>query len=386
MMNKIGGISMNIYLKNVLRGFIDKRSDIELTHATREGAEFLVVDLDQDDMPEIVICFKEKGVNYIGVLAKRENKWVLEEIKEDDDEDGNGIKGFVDAIENDKLGIDAIGNTFKLEELFNKLEARFISIINEEMYFGNIVLNRKKDDGFDNEVLNLEQADVFGTGLPDTIYLVGDRPYGEASQLVEDLQLIIKEGSTGQNIEIDLPVKKGYYPTLFVKDFTGDKRNDILVTVYTGEEGGGINSYLYTFENNRPILIFDSERFNEQNTGLVEYKDNYKVEITVDNPPKKYILDVSQSDDEYLVKIYDKDGNLIEESYGEILGLNSLNPVDYQNSGIYNLDAIQRIIGPELTDTLGLLETFLVWDKVAKEFKPFIQYVSLYGKPSTTKR
>lgn len=380
MINKIGGIVMNIYLKNVLRGFIGRKNDIELTCVTREPAEFLVVDLNQTGMPEIVICFKEKGVNYIGVLAKREDKWILEEIKEDD-EDSKGINGFVNIIEHDKLGIDAIGNTFELKELFNKLQVRFISIINEEMYVGNIIVNRKPDEEFENEILSLEQDDVFGTGLPDAIYLVGDRPYGEASQLVEDLQLIIKEGSTGQNIEIDLPVKKGYYPTLFVKDFTGDKRKDILVTVYTGEEGGGINSYLYTFENNRPILVFDSERFNEQNTGLVQYKDNYKVEITGDNPPKKYILDVSEEDDEYLMKIYDKDGNLIEEAYGEILGLNSLNPVDYQNSGIYSLNAIQRIIGPELTDTLGLLETFLVWDKGAKEFKPFIQYVSLYGKP-----
>lgn len=368
---------MNIYLRNVLRGFISTTNEVELGNNMRETPEFLIVDLDKDDMPEIVVCFTDGERNYIGIFKRIDGNWELVEIREDGETENEGFKTLLVSTENKEINVETIGEKFNLEDVFGRYEARFISIINGDFYYGRV----KKDEKKVQEVIDLKQADVYGSGLPDTIYLLGNRPYGEASQLVEDIKLVINDGSTNQSLDIKLPIKKGYYPTIFLEDFTGDKRKDILVTVYTGEEGGGIESYLYTFEKNTPILIFDSSQFNEKSTGLVEYQDNYKVKIKSNNPKAQYTLDVSDKTDEYLTSVYDEDGNLLKETSGEILGLNTLNPVDYQKSGIYNLDAIQRIIGPDSSITLGLLETFLVWDRVAKEFKPFIQYVSLYGNP-----
>lgn len=372
---------MNIYLENVLRGFITNNSYVELNERMRDAPDFLLVDTDQDDMPEIVVCFREDEEDYIGILKRKSGLWILKEIKKDKEEDDEGIRSFIRTTESKKLKTDAIGDVFNFKEVFDEEQIRFTSIIDNKIYYGSIDINRQEGMA-DQEILDIKQADVFGSGIPDTIYLIGDRPYGEASQLAQNIKLMVKGGSTDQVIEVSLPQTKGYYPNLFVGDFTGDKRKDILITIYTGEGSGSINTYLYTFENNEPKIIFDSDTYNEKSNGVVEYKEGYKVKVTTQNPPTEYMLDVSENDSEYISKIYDEDGNLIEETFGEILGLISLNPIDYERSGVYSLDAIQTITGPDGKDTLGLLETFLVWDRVAKKFEPFIQYVSLYGKPA----
>lgn len=370
---------MDIYLENVLRGFITNNSYVELSERMRDTPDFLLVDIDQDDMPEIVVCFREDEEDYIGILKRRLGLWKLEEVKKDD-QDNDSMANFIRTIESEELTTSSVGDIFNLKQIFSEDQIRVTSIIDNKMYYGSIDINRQNNME-DQEILDIKQADVFGSGIPDTIYLIGDRPYGEASQLAQDIRLMVKEGSTDQVIEVTLPVTRGYYPNLFIQDFTGDKRKDILITIYTGDGTGAINAYLYTFDNNQPTLIFNSETYNEKSSGLVEYKDKYKVQVTTENPPTKYMLDVSENDSEYISQIYDDEGNLLEDTFGEILGLVSLNPVDYERSGVYSLDAVQRIVGPDGRDTLGLLETFLVWDRIAKKFEPFIQYVSLYGRP-----
>ncbi|MEG0711856.1 MAG: VCBS repeat-containing protein, partial [Niameybacter sp.] len=75
----------------------------------------------------------------------------------------------------------------------------------------------------------------------------------------------------------------------------------------------------------------------------------------------------------------DENGNLRRATEGTLLGLTSLNPIDYDVNGEFNLASVQRVIGISNLDTLGLVETYLAWRNATNRFEPFMQYLSVLG-------
>ena len=231
----------------------------------------------------------------------------------------------------------------------------------------------------DKEVINFAQADVTGDGIPDNIYLVGNRPRPEMPGYFEDVGLRVV--SDGRVYEIDFPYGNGYGPVLFVGDLTHDGIADILVNIFASGGGGFLTSYAYTFVNDQPSLLVDSKTFNDLQRGTVIYQDNYRVRIETLRPPRVYTIDISDRGPEYLNQIYNLDGTLIRPTEGTLLGLITLHTVDFDVNGEYNLSAVQRAIGLSNLDTLGLLETYFAWRPAISRFQPFAQYFSILGQP-----
>ncbi len=231
----------------------------------------------------------------------------------------------------------------------------------------------------DKEVINFAQADVTGDGIPDNIYLVGNRPRPEMPGYFEDVGLRVV--SDGRVYEIDFPYGNGYGPVLFVGDLTHDGIADILVNIFASGGGGFLTSYAYTFVNDQPSLLVDSKTFNDLQRGTVIYQDNYRVRIETLRPPRVYTIDISDRGSEYLNQIYNPDGTLIRPTEGTLLGLITLHTVDFDVNGEYNLSAVQRAIGLSNLDTLGLLETYFAWRPAISRFQPFAQYFSILGQP-----
>ena len=231
----------------------------------------------------------------------------------------------------------------------------------------------------DKEVINFAQADVTGDGIPDNIYLVGNRPRPEMPGYFEDVGLRVV--SDGRVYEIDFPYGNGYGPVLFVGDLTHDGIADILVNIFASGGGGFLTSYAYTFVNDQPSLLVDSKTFNDLQRGTVIYQDNYRVRIETLRPPRVYTIDISDREPEYLNQIYNLDGTLIRPTEGTLLGLITLHTVDFDVNGEYNLSAVQRAIGLSNLDTLGLLETYFAWRPAISRFQPFAQYFSILGQP-----
>jgi|GEM_PF-671319 len=231
----------------------------------------------------------------------------------------------------------------------------------------------------DKEVINFAQADVTGDGIPDNIYLVGNRPRPEMPGYFEDVGLRVV--SDGRVYEIDFPYGNGYDPVLFVGDLTHDGIADILVNIFASGGGGFLTSYAYTFVNDQPTLLIDSKTFNDLQRGTVIYQDNYRVRIETLRPPRVYTIDISDRGPEYLNQIYNPDGTLIRPTEGTLLGLITLHTVDFDVNGEYNLSAVQRAIGLSNLDTLGLLETYFAWRPAISRFQPFAQYFSILGQP-----
>ncbi|SHJ16359.1 hypothetical protein SAMN02745176_02618 [Lutispora thermophila DSM 19022] len=227
-------------------------------------------------------------------------------------------------------------------------------------------------------VLDFKMGDVNGDRIKDYIYLIGDKPFGDESPARSNIRLMVVDGYTKKRIIIRLKEDRGYNPTLFLGDFTGNKVDDILISIDSGGSGATGFYYIYTFENNIPRKIFDFEAFDEDFDYDVNYLDNYKAEVISKANNKRYILDLTYKGQKYLSEIYNSDGTLKEPIIGWVDPLSGLHPIDYQRNGTYELYAEQLIAGRYHADGLGYVQTSLKWN--GKSFVTFYQTVGIPGE------
>ena len=226
-------------------------------------------------------------------------------------------------------------------------------------------------------VVDYARGDVNGDGKLDEVFLIGEKPSGEDSPFVDNIEIFIKAGATDKYTRIKIKENSGYNPTLFLGDFTGDRVDDILVSIDSGGSGAIGYYYIYSFLNNEAREIFDFMEFNEKYKIDVEFKNNYRVEVINRTLKKKYLIDISNKGKDYLNEIYNKDGKLKEPIEGFVNPISGLYPIDIQRDGIYGLYILQQISGRYRADGLGFVETFMEWDK--EKFVPMTQMVSVYG-------
>ena len=509
---------MKCYFCNVLRGFKSKDASIDLECRVRQTPNFVLVDIDQDAMPEILFTYMYDDEKYIAILKRKDMKWYFMDTMPESEHKTIGLGNLVNTIENSSITPALVGEVVELEQLFGEENQPFVAFINDMAYHGIVIQPTREDSKtskdanstvdlinltleqlqsitnpqlppvekvnteqaqkalqqnvttpitsitetdqvvnagmqqildllnltpeqfqaitsgqlqapenintqqaqealdqniitpitsinetnqvvneegqspiangnntadyqavLDKEVINFTQADVTGDGMQDSIYLVGDRQTGNSTDRIRNMGLRVQTG--GKTLSVDFPYGDGYSPILFVGDLTANGIPDVLVNIFASGSGGFITSYIYTFENEQPRLLFDSKTFNENYTGKVIYEDNYKVRVITNRPRWQYTIDISDRDRAYLATIYDSNGKLRQPTEGALLGLSSLNPIDYDVNGEFNVSAIQRVIGIGNMDTLGLVETYLRWRGATNRFEPFMQYLSVLGRP-----
>jgi hypothetical protein len=224
-------------------------------------------------------------------------------------------------------------------------------------------------------IVSYARGDVNGDRIPDNVYLTGIKTSG--SQFTQNITLVIQDGMTGRFTSIPLSENAGYNPTLFLGDFTGDGVDDILISITTGGSGGIMYHYIYSFTNNTAQLLFDFNVYNEQYKYDVTYKDNYKVEVISKKNNKKYIIDISYKQADYLNEIYDENGKLKKPINGFVNPISGLYPVDFDSNKVYELLAYQKIAGRYNADSLGYVLNTLKWKD--NMFVLDNQYVAIFG-------
>ncbi|TLS35310.1 VCBS repeat-containing protein [Pseudalkalibacillus caeni] len=208
-------------------------------------------------------------------------------------------------------------------------------------------------------VVAFAKGDVNGDNVPDNIYVTGFKA-SEVS-IVQNMALVIQDGATGNFLRIPLKESTGYNPNLFLGDLTGDGVDDILISIPTGGSGGTTYNYIYSFVNNTPRLLFDSDVYNQQYQYEVTYKDNYKVEVVSKINNTRYLIDLSLRGPEYLNEIYDTNGKLKMPINGWVDPISGLYPIDLDSNKVYELLAFQQIAGRYHADSLGYIQNRLKW-------------------------
>jgi hypothetical protein len=224
-------------------------------------------------------------------------------------------------------------------------------------------------------IVSMQRGDVNGDRIPDNVFLTGvitpDSPF------IQNITLAIQDGRTGAFTNVAIKENAGYNPVLFLGDFTGDKVDDILISIASGGSGGFMYYYIYSDRNNVPRMLFDYNIFNEYYQYDVNYLDNYKVEVVNKTSKIRYIIDITYKGTQYLSEIYNSNGKLKAPISGFVNGLGGLYPVDFDSNGVYELLGFQKVAGRYNADALGYLQTSLSWNGQA--FVPFDQNMAVPG-------
>lgn len=227
----------------------------------------------------------------------------------------------------------------------------------------NGVISLKKNLVSKRDLLAMQKADVTGDGIPDKVYLYGSKSSEAISSFVDNISIVIEDGYSRKITTITPEFNAGYYPVLFLGDFTVDGVNDIKLSIDSGGSGGYGYIYIYSCINNTPKEIFNFNQYNALYQYRVDYLDLYRVQVYNANHEKIFILDVSYKGNEYVSQYYDEFGMLKAPIQGEVLSVSDLIPfMQSEKLNTFELLAYQRIIGPVNSDILGYIENVLSWD------------------------
>lgn len=208
-------------------------------------------------------------------------------------------------------------------------------------------------------LLMIKEGDVSGDGIPDRVYLYGNKTGDSVSSFVDNISILIEDGFTGMISTITPSFNAGYNPGIFLGDFTADGVEDIKLSIDSGGSGGYGYFYIYTYSNNTPKEIFNFNQYNALYQYRVDYTDLYKVEVYNYNHDKLFVMDVSYKGNDYVSQYYDEYGILKMPIQGDVLAINALMPI-IQNE-----------------DTLGYIQNVLSWD--GEEFYSTRMSVAIQG-------
>lgn len=246
--------------------------------------------------------------------------------------------------------------------------AIFILILITTLLFNvNGLADNRKDEqellsqieaGDNLEVITIKNYDITGDRINDKIALIGERSFKE-STFTDYLIIAVLDGKTNNILQASYNNFAGYKPELVIRDFNGDKVNDVLISVSSGGSGGFDYHLITTFNNNKVVTLFS----DDNNRGVRvkgKYIDSFKAVLDFENLVDDVSIDLSFNRENYIKnEIYTEGGALLKETAPYSYPFSKLEAVDIDNDGTYELKGYQKIIGTDITDTISGLET--IW-------------------------
>ena len=219
-----------------------------------------------------------------------------------------------------------------------------------------------------------------GYGIMDTVYLYGQFD-GPPGIYADNITLVIRDGRTTKSTTVHLKNNAGYNARLFLGDFNKDGVPDIMISMDTGGSGGYRIFYIYSLRNNRLRELFNSDHYDDKYEFEAHYENFHKVRVESSQLNVLFIIDIGTKGFDYLSQFYNSNGLLKNPVQGGVLGIGALFPINTTNRNNYfDLLAMQRIIGPTNSDTLGYVENLLSWQDI--EFISNRLTVSVFGVDS----
>lgn len=205
-------------------------------------------------------------------------------------------------------------------------------------------------------ILDVKTGFITNTLTEEKAILVGVYPMKD-SGYVEDLELIINPKDQKPIVQ-KLPYS-GYALSLFLGDFNGDGKDDIMVRGAFGGSGGYGVAAVYTYKDNGLIQIFSPESFRESYPCYARYLNDYEVEVVCPKTNQKFLIDMHARPSIYLNVVYTPTGKAIPNNQPIVSDLNTAYPVQTVYNPIYELLVQQRIIGVSNADTLGAIQSMV---------------------------
>lgn len=228
-------------------------------------------------------------------------------------------------------------------------------------------------------IIDIKSGSVIESGKEETVILKG-KYLSEDSNYIEELVIIIKDDNY---VSREYPIKiTGYNFKMIIDEFSSNEKEDIFIYGETGGSGGYAIAILYEYNDNKLEELFNAETFSEKYKCIGKYLEKDKIEVICPLIEKKYILDISSINKEYLNQIYNKDGKIITNEDPTISYVNKVELVNSLEGELINLLIYQRIIGINNSNTLGMINSMVSLKN--KEIKILDKYITSNGEDIST--
>lgn len=201
------------------------------------------------------------------------------------------------------------------------------------------------------ELVQTLKADVLGDSNIDEVSLLAKK-HPESSVYFESMKLSVKDGKTGKVYTHDL--NGGYEPVLFLGDFNGDKKSDLMVQSDTGGSGGVRAVNILSIKDTKFVSLMNSDDAEYNLTFNYDFKDNFKTSIVNENTKSTFELDLKGLKTDLIKsEAYSKDGKLLKKDMGWTDGMKYAFPADLNGDGVYELLCNTSILGESHVDKLS---------------------------------
>lgn len=206
-------------------------------------------------------------------------------------------------------------------------------------------------------VLNETSADIDGDGNGDEIRVFGKKP-SDTEEYASEINISVRFSKSGFTKKTNTTVLNGKAHELYIYDFTGDGKNDIMISVPDSGTQGTITTAIFDFSHSIPENIFSAS----DNLGAkikMKYSDDFIINATL-NGKQNFSINLSKRADELINSgIYTSERKPAGSNIPQITKYCSLSASDKDGNGIYSLSGKQNIIdknGTVLCEVTSYLE------------------------------
>ncbi|MBK1810165.1 hypothetical protein JHL18_05885 [Clostridium sp. YIM B02505] len=210
--------------------------------------------------------------------------------------------------------------------------------------------------GFGNrQIIEVKEGDITGYFSQDKAILTGEYPYVETT-FTNNIELIVQPRRKKRPSLVKVPFS-GYYFQLFLGDFNGDGRDEILVRGSFLEVRGYAVGAIYAYSDGYLEKIFDHEIFTSSYPFKARYLDNYKIEVESLPLKERYLIDISGRPREYLDLLFDPTGKVKNNVSPAISPVIDVDPVKSIYNDTYSLIIKHNVLGIDNDDIFAIIES-----------------------------
>ncbi|NEU04489.1 MULTISPECIES: hypothetical protein [Clostridium] len=229
---------------------------------------------------------------------------------------------------------------------------------------------------YNKNIISVKNGYVTGKSEGDLVLLMGC-PFEEDSNYYESVDVVIQQKRMSEET-MHLNIK-GCDLDLDLINVTESDKQEIMIRGVLGGEVAHLIAYVYKYEDGTLTEIFNYNSFYEKYEFQARYLDNYNIEIFCEETKKKFVLNISDSNDEYLNLIYSRNGKALGNNAPYISAINAIYPVKQVGKNYNSLLIQQIMIEPSNEHMLGIIETLLDIDEYGK-MKVIYQSIMKTGK------
>lgn len=205
------------------------------------------------------------------------------------------------------------------------------------------------------KIIKTVYADVNGDGYKEKVVLSGillEKDY----DYFKEISIMI-EFEEGRKKELTLK-ERGTNFNIFTLDVTNSKSDEILLIGDYNQYGAFGTIKIFKYENDNLDLIFNNKTCDNKINYKTNYLQDYKIEIVCENTNEVYVVEINNTNKNYVSNTYTENGTIIDNIKNNITyNIESIFPIKLPNKEHYSLLIQQGFRVEENIEKLGSVQT-----------------------------